>query len=444
MKEVIMVKRKKIMAAAGCAVLALSLVILLSRPGDRGGGYNGYYAAMNNALKDSGTAQPAIVLDLDRVDSNIARVLKVIAPPLEYRIVTKSLPSPDLLIYVMQKARTKKLMPFHLSHMRAILEAVGPGLDMLPGRPFPVAALAGFYDSLPPSLKKEALKSVQWLVDSQERLGEYRAFAERRGIALRINLEIDVGLHRGGARSNEELGRMLQIIADSSGRLVFSGLMGYDGHVAHVPLYIGSKERAIRKEFAKSMARYEEFVQYGRKAYPALFREDLTFNSGGSKTCALYNRTLPVNDIAAGSCLVMPSTFDVFTLAEHLPALFIAAPVLKILDGYGVPFIESFHSLVEWWDPNKAVTLYVSGGGWSERILAPAGISVNALTASPPNENMLPNQSMLNGSKRVAIKTGDHVFYHPLQGDAVMQFDEIYVIRNGKITAVWKPFTARL
>ncbi|MCU0844644.1 MAG: alanine racemase [Spirochaetes bacterium] len=439
-----MPKKMKIMTAAGSAFLAVLVVVLFYRPGDRGGGYEGYFAAINNSLKDAGTVQPAIVLDLDRVDSNIAVLRKFIRPPLEYRVVTKSLPSPDLLLYVMKKARTKKLMPFHLSHMRTILEAAGPGLDMLPGRPFPVAALAGFHDALPAHLRKEALRSVQWLVDSEARLVEYRDFAARRGIVLRVNLEIDVGLHRGGARSNEELGRMLEIVAKSSGRLVFSGFMGYDGHVAHVPLYVGSKEKAIRKEFAKSMARYEEFVRYGRKAYPELFRGVLTFNSGGSTTYALYNETSQVNDIAAGSCLVMPSTFDVFTLGEHLPALFIAAPVLKILDGFGVPFIEAFHSLVEWWDPNTARSFYVSGGGWSDRILAPAGISVNALTASPPNENMLPNQSMLNGSKSVVIKIGDHVFYHPLQGDAIMQFDAIYIMRNGKIKAIWKPFAARL
>ncbi len=109
-----MPKKMKIMIAAASAFLAVLVVVLFCRPGDRGGGYNGYFAVMNNALKDAGTVQPAIVLDLDRVDSNIAVLRKFIRPPLEYRVVTKSLPSPDLLIYVMKKSRTKKLMPFHL------------------------------------------------------------------------------------------------------------------------------------------------------------------------------------------------------------------------------------------------------------------------------------------------------------------------------------------
>jgi D-serine deaminase-like pyridoxal phosphate-dependent protein len=36
-------------------------------------------------------------------------------------------------------------------------------------------------------------------------LDDYLALAAARGLVLRINLEIDVGLHRGGARNAEEL-----------------------------------------------------------------------------------------------------------------------------------------------------------------------------------------------------------------------------------------------
>ncbi len=123
--------------------------------------------------------------------------------------------------------------------MRVILEVAGPGVDMLPAGRSPWRHLRVFM--IPSRGAEEGGGAiVQWLVDSEERLREYLDFARRRGITLRVNLEIDVGLHRGGRESNEELGRMLGIIAAGSGRLVFAGFMGYDGHVAHVPLYIGS------------------------------------------------------------------------------------------------------------------------------------------------------------------------------------------------------------
>ncbi len=50
-----------------------------------------------------------------------------------------------------------------------------------------------------------------------------------------------------------------------------------------------------------------------------------------------------MNDIAAGSCVVKPSTFDFFTLDTHIPALFIAAPILKKINSYEVPFLELFN-----------------------------------------------------------------------------------------------------
>lgn len=435
--------RNRIIIAAGIAVL-IAVTGFVCKPGDAGGGYGPYFTGMNASLKAAGIAQPRAALDMDRLDANIALVTRAIVPPLRYRIVMKSLPAPDLLLYIMKKAGTKRLMPFHLSHMSEMLRHAGPGTDMLPGRPFPVAAVEAFYDALPAHLRTEALHAVQWLIDSKERLAEYRDFAARRNLTLRVNLEIDVGLHRGGARAPEELAPLLDLITANPGRLVFSGFMGYDGHVTHVPFFIGSRESAIRKEFAKVMVRYAAFVDYGRNKFPSLFTGDLSFNGGGSTTYSLYDASMPVNDVAAGSCLVMPSTFDTFTLAGHIPALFLAAPVLKKMDGFGVPFIEAFHSVVAWWDPNTALTFYVSGGGWSDIILAPAGVSINALTGSPPNENMLPSQGMLNGSKKVALSVGDFVFFHPLQGDALMQFDEVLALRAGKIEARWRPFASRL
>jgi len=427
----------------GIILIIVFSTLWILKPTDEGGTYDTYFSSLNKTLKNSKINQPVILLDLDRVDANLNRMLSILKAPLRYRIVTKSLPSPELLSYIMQKSGTRNLMPFHLSHIRILAEKENGNIDMLPGKPFSIDEIKYFYRALPNTLRKKIFTSVQWLIDTEERLKEYNLFAQENHVRLRVNLEIDVGLHRGGARTNEELGKMLSVIAQSSGRLIFSGFMGYDGHVVYVPLYIGSKEAAIRSEFSKVMQRYSSFVEFGRKNYAQLFTGNLTFNGGGSTTYALFKKGMAVNDVSAGSSLVMPSTFDAFTLHEHTPALFIAAPVLKKIDGFAVPFIEASYPLVEWWNPNNAVTFYVSGGGWSEKILAPKGVFINTLTASPPNENMLPIQSMLNGSRKVLLSVGDFVFYHPLQGDAIMQFNTIHVFRGGKIVAFWKSFIPR-
>jgi D-serine deaminase-like pyridoxal phosphate-dependent protein len=75
-------------------------------------------------------------------------------------------------------------------------------------------------------------RRVQWLVHDRALLDDYLTFARERGLRLRINVEIDVGLHRGGARDRAELARLLDGIRRAPEHARFSGLMGYDGHVA--------------------------------------------------------------------------------------------------------------------------------------------------------------------------------------------------------------------
>ena len=436
-----MVLKKRYIIAL--VIAACIVLMVICKPADKGKPYNDYFAALNRELKTNGIALPCIIIDLDRVDHNIHQMNSILKAPLHYRIVTKSLPSIELVDYVMKKTNTNKLMEFHQPYLSLIIKKFGYNLDILLGKPFPIQSVQEFYNDFPKSEYSKLTDSVQWLIDNKQRLSEYLSFARNNSLKLKVNIEIDVGLHRGGLKTVEELNELLSIIQKNKDNLEFTGFMGYDGHLLHIPVFIGSKEKAVRKEFEQIMKRYKKFVDYANNTYPELFKKKLTFNSGGSSTYVLYNSSYVVNDIAAGSCVVKPSTFDFFTLKKHLPAIFIAAPILKKINSYEVPFLERFKWLIEWWDPNCRQTYYTYGGGWNEVVEAPEGVVVNALTASPPNENLLPNQSMLNGSLSTKLEVGDFVFYRPKQGDAIFQFRDIIVIRNGKIIASWKPFPER-
>ena len=104
---------------------------------------------------------------------------------------------------------------------------------------------------------------------------------------MRINIEIDVGLHRGGVADLKTLEKMLAIIASQRRYLRFSGFMGYEAHIAAVPVVFADKRAAIRSAFDDVLAIYRTFVNYAKEHYPALFQEELTFNSGGSTTYLL-------------------------------------------------------------------------------------------------------------------------------------------------------------
>ncbi|MBU2514939.1 alanine racemase [bacterium] len=420
---------------AGITVAGVGIGAFL-KPADVGGAYGQYFDKLNHTLKQTGIGRPCIVLDLDRVDHNISRVRQQLQSPIAYRIAAKSLPSEHLIQYVLTNADTNKVMAFHQPYLGILLNQ-NENIDILLGKPLLIESVRTFFADLNPEERVHASNRIQWLVDCQPRLDNYLKLAQELSLTLNINIEIDVGLRRGGVQSERELGQLLQVIHSNSQNLRFTGFMGYEAHVPYAPPVISSVEGA----FAEAMETYSAFYIHGKKEFPSLFEGSLTMNSGGSKTYKMFTGGLHVNDVAAGSCMAKPSTFGI--LEDHQPALFIAAPVLKKLKGAQLPFLDFASGLIEWWDPNMANSIYLYGGGWAAELVSPSGVRLNGLTADPPNQNLLPNQSLYNGSSKVPLAVGDYVFFHPHQSDSMTQFDEIIVTRGSQIVDLWKPFPKR-
>ena len=261
----------------------------------------------------------------------------------------------------------------------------------------------------------DSARQVQWLIDTPERMRQYLALATEKNLTMRCNIEIDVGLHRGGVTNMKDLDEMLKIISNGAGRLKFSGYMGYEPHVASALPILKKKETAVRDAYAGMVARYREFYDFGKKTYPGFFSGDLTFNSGGSHTYRLFQGEGPVNDVAVGSGLVKPSDFDTLLLTDHLPALMVAAPVLKRLDGTTVPFLEKLSWIFPLWNPNKQVTYFLYGGGWRANFYSPKGLEDNSFFG------LSTNQSIANGSRKTGLAVDDYIFLRPTQSEAIMR-----------------------
>jgi len=165
-------------------------------------------------------------------------------------------------------------------------------------------------------------RQLQWLIDTPERLEQYRQLGDALGQHLRINIEIDVGLHRGGVADVATLERILALIAAHPERLELGGFMGYDPHVVKVPSWLRSRDSL----FHEVVATYQGYVDYTRGHYPQLWNERITLNGAGSPTYRLYEHVDLLNDLSVGSAMVKPTDFDLDTLADHVPALFIATP----------------------------------------------------------------------------------------------------------------------
>ena len=425
-------RRRALIAGGLAAPIALAAT---SKPRDRGqGGHDAYFADIQNALKRAGLMHPTLVIDRARLDANIARLQAHLPPELAYRIVAKSLPSVELIRSIRQATGTHRLMVFHQPHLHTLSRAL-PDSHLLLGKPMPVGAAHRYFEQWQPGAFQPD-NQIEWLVDTQQRIQDYAELATGLGHQaagpLRLNLELDVGLHRGGFRSTRAVAEALHAIQQNPA-LQFAGFMGYEAHASKIPDLLGGPAAALEQ----AMAFYADCVDVARQVLGERFDPTaLTLNAGGSSTYQLYDSTAPCNELAMGSGLLKPSDFDTATLDDHVPAAFIATPVLKRLEGTRLPSLESLSGLFEAWDPNTAQTFFIYGGHWLADTVSPPGLQRNAIWGHSTN------QDMLNGSDAVELEVGDHLFLRPHQSEAVLlQFGDLAVYDRGEIVATWPVFS---
>lgn len=412
----------------GGTVTAGAIGLGLLRPSDQGGPHNRYFQALQQCLREQPFARPTMVIDRDRLHHNLSLVTQRLGNQYGLRLVAKSLQSLPLLDYLMDRAGTRRLMLFHRPFVNQVA-AHRPDTDILLGKPMPVDEARLFYQARQPEGGFRPDQQLQWLIDSPERLDDYQRLAGELDQPLGINVELDIGLHRGGMADPDRLAAILARIRDDE-RLRFRGFMGYEPHIVKVP----GDDQALRDA---AMARYNDALDIARTVFGTL-PTDLTLNTGGSSTYTLYpDHDTPANEIALGSGLVMPTDFDVPTLADHRPACFIATPVLKTQNPTALPGPDGLAPLMSLWNPNRQQAFFIYGGHWKARPVSPPGLSTN------PVFGRSSNQEMLNGSDAVPLTPGDWVFLRPHQSESVfLQFGDLalYDAERQVITNRWPVF----
>ncbi|MHC9089146.1 alanine racemase [Tenacibaculum sp. IMCC1] len=384
-----------------------------------------YFKILNKELKNYQRAIPCLLIDLDILDENITEVISNFRKDASLRIVVKSLPSVQLIEYILEKTHSSKLMVFHQPFLTDLVARLGNKADVLLGKPMPIKTAEYFYNNLPQQHNGfNPFTQIQWLVDTEKRIEEYINLAKQLNQKLRLNIEIDVGLHRGGFSSLKSLTKVLSLIENNQNFVEFSGFMGYDPHVVKLPKIIRSQKKALRL----ANQYYEDCKTLVKNDFPELWNENLTFNGAGSPTLNLHKeQNSPINDIAIGSCFVKPTTFDILSLKNYKPATFIATPVLKTFSNTTLPGLEKVKQIFS----KKSAFIY--GGFWKADYYYPIGVKQNNLFGSSTN------QTMINVSKNIPLQVDDFVFLRPHQSEFVfLQFGEILPIRNGKIQQPWQ------
>ena len=423
-------RRNFLIGGAGMAAAAA-----IAKPSDSGGQYSSYFSQLNTMLRANNIDSPVLMIDLDRLDRNIDRVIASVAKDRSvatgthktYRIVTKSIPSPELVDYVAHRANTNALMVFHRPFLQALVK-INPEADILMGKPMPIAAAATFYQEHNGVFVPE--KQLQWLIDTPQRLTQYLQFAQKEGLKLRVNLELDVGLHRGGFEAGEDLDQALAMIKNNPSTLEFSGFMGYDAHLMGIPQFL------VPREIPKVKARYQACVTQLKQNYPTLYNDELCFNGAGSPTFRHYENDPLVNDLSAGSCLMKPTHYDLSILDDFEAAAFIASPVIKRLQGGLLPTFEWTGPIIRNWDHNQQQMYFCYSGNWLAKNESPPGLTPHFAYISS-------NQQGYSASNSVDIDVDDFIFLRPTQSEAVLlQFGDLVMIRNNKIMSRWPVLSA--
>ncbi|MGA4853209.1 alanine racemase [Acinetobacter haemolyticus] len=381
-----------------------------------------YFKQLNLDLKKQGIATPQLIVDEAALKQNIQHVQIRLAHAqyLKARLVVKSLASLDLLKLLSEQIDTQRFMVFHQPHIVSILENFADA-DILLGKPMPAQVVHQFFEQY----MEWSTAKIQWLIDTKVRLQQYLEIAKKYFICLDINIEIDVGLHRGGVQTTQQFAEILALIQQYPQYLKLSGLMGYDAHVTKVPAIIKKPELAYQSS-QQTYANYQQLIQ---KQFPTLWHDELCFNGGGSPTFSFHTTESVCNDLSFGSMLLKPSDFDHDFLQALQPALWIAAPVLKVLPFIQLPSMAVLDKL-----PHKCKALFIYGGYWMANYVYPDQAHTHVLYGRSSN------QELINVPKNCDTQVDDFVFLRPTQSEAIIpQFSNLMLYKQNRFES-WQTF----
>lgn len=366
---------------------------------------------------------PFGVIDRDAFDANAAALTER-AGGLPIRVASKSLRTPAAIERALARPGFAGVLAFSLPealelHARGIGDIVVayPSVDR--------AALAAL------TADPAAAAHITLMVDHPAQLDLIETAAAPEAV-VRVCIDIDgslrvAGLHIGARRSplhavREVLGLVGDIAARDHVRLV--GLMCYESQVAGVPNAGSSPRQAILRRLQARSVR--ELAQRRTAIIAAVRAEaELEFvNGGGTGSLETSAAEGSLTEVAAGSGLFAPASFDRFAHFRHTPAAYFTAPVVRI-------------PAPDW--------VTVAGGGWvasgaagPDRLPAVAWPTGLALS---PTEGMGEVQTPLTGRGARALRIGDHVFFrHAKAGELAEHLDRFHIVADGRLAGTWETY----
>ncbi len=380
------------------------------------------YAYYRKAIE--GRSFPLAMVDLDLMDKNIALIQQQ-AGEIPIRIASKSVRCRYLLDYIKSKLRHYAgVMTYH--GREAVWLSSHSDDHYLMGYPVVDKTLLAEI-----GLAGKEGKKITLMVDESSHVQLLQMIAEEIdtvfSVCVDIDLSVDFGpLHFGVWRSplvdEEKLNALLEVL-ENLDRIKVEGLMGYEAQIAGVGDQVKSQSvksavvRILKKRSLPKLRRWRaDAVNTIRQAGHTL----AFVNGGGTGSVQSTREEKDITEIAVGSGFYCPHLFDNYQDFQFHPAAFFACQIVR--------------------QPKEGVYTCHGGGyiasGGVEALKAP---KVHLLPGAKldVNEGAGEVQTPVFYKGKEQLNIGDPVFFrHAKAGELCEHFNELHLIRNGKIVEI--------
>jgi len=248
-------------------------------------------------------------------------------------------------------------------------------------------------------------------VDYGPNIAELSESCETKGVALRVLVEVDVGMGRCGVESAGAALALARQVADAPG-LRFAGLMGYEGHLVMLP---DPEQRLIKVREATGKL---------QEAYDLLQQHGLTpeiVSGGGTGTYDMTGTCAPMTEIQAGSYVLMDTTY-LKIRPEFEPALTVLSTVVSRPTGSRIVTDSGLKTVSKEF-------------GWPQVIGHP-GVAVQSLSEEHGKLSVMSPES-------VTLEPGNKIQLIPSHVCTTINLhDNLYITQGGQLVDIW-PIAAR-
>lgn len=368
-------------------------------------------------------ATPIAVVDLDAFDTNADDLVRR-AGGKPIRVASKSLRVPALIQRALDHEGFAGVLAYTLAEALWLHET-GVSDDIVVAYPSVDAAALRRLTSSP-----SAAAAITLMVDDLAHLDAVDATRASLAVPIRVALDIDAGLRVGGQHIGPKRSPLFdtadvvalarRVVGRQGFRLV--GVMTYEGQVAGVQDDVPdqrTKSLLVRRLKQASMAQLEVRRREISEALAPIVELEL-WNGGGSGSVEATAADGAVTEIAAGSGLLVPGTFDHYASFEPRPAVFFGLRVSRKPQ----PSIATVHG-------GGLIASGATGADRSPVPWAPPGLHLTGL------EGAGEVQTPLTGHAAALLAIGDLVWFrHAKSGELFEHVRDVHLVRGETVVEV--------